>query len=431
MTLRMRRGGGVEVTPPPPSQTYGPTLGRASVIAGVGARTVGSPGTGISFNSSSSLQSAINANPVGSTFVCSTNTPVWNSSVDTGTKAPTIIFPGIVGQRVINGGGSQVIPLNLGPGATLQGGTWQNFGNADFNHGLRLYGDGATVEDAVVSDIFSSGIAVAGGDNCTISHCTTHDNGMSGYSCSTTSLNLTIEYCDVYGNNTRGLNPGNQGGAGKISGTDTSGHFHHNYAHDNNGFGMWWDTLTNTSGCLIEENVCENNARTGLFYEANDAAVIRHNYVANNGSSATIGSQLAAITNCVQLRVSDSNCITGRGDVSFNLLDYTPAQTTELGMLLVLWDHTGTVARSCQNWDVHDNQFWLRGTLNQRVGGQDTATGALPVWNNNSFYSNQYRVASMTVSYWKWDTGTGGGVPQDYVSWQGFHGGDNVQRIQI
>lgn len=427
MTLRMRRGGGIEPTPPP-SQIYGPTFGAPSVRSGAGARSVSSPGTGISFNSSATLQSAINANPSNSTFVCSVNAPIWNSSVDTGTKAPTIIFPGPVGQKVINGGGVQVIPIQAGINTTIIGGTWMNFGSADTIHGIRLYGDNSIVQDAVVTGIWNSGIATPG-NGLLVSHCTMHDNGQNGYSGG--GNNMTIEYCDVYANNTRGVNPGFEGGAGKVGFTSAVGHFHHNYIHSNNGFGCWWDT--SNSDWLIEENVSEFNARAGLFYEASDRSVIRNNLCIDNGSNITIGGQTPSTENCVQMRVADSNCISGRGDVSFNLLDFTQAQTGTFGMLFLLWNHTGTVARSVQNWDVHDNAFFLRGTTTQRVGGE-LAPGitTFPTWSSgNSFFSNRYNVTSMSTSYWKWDTGTGGGVAQTYAAWQGFHAGDNIARIQI
>lgn len=426
MSLRMRRGGGTEQAPPPPVQTYGPTLGRASVIAGAGARTVSSPGSGISFNSSGSLQSAINAQPSGSVFVCSVNNPTWNSAVDTGTKAPTIVFPGLVGQIVANGNGAQIMPISLGPNATVQGGTFSNFGNTDatVNHGLRMYGDGAVVEDAVVTGIWHAGIAPAGANNMRVSHCTMYANGQAGYGSNGVNLNLTMEYNHVFGNNTRGVNPGNEGGAGKIvggGGGGTSGHFHHNYAHDNNGFGIWWDT--NVRDWLIEENVSEDNARSGIFYEASQHSVIRRNLSSNNGQNVTIGGQAPSFENCIQARIADSNCNLGtRGSFELNLIDYTLAPPSgNFGGIFIVWDHTGTVARSCQNWDVHDNQFWLRGSVNQRVGGQDTATSAFPVWDNNSFFGNQYKVASLGNSYWKWDTGTGGGVSKTWAEWQGFH----------
>ena len=421
MSLRWRRGATANPAPPPPGNPFGPTDGAAAIRAGAGARAVTNPGGGVSFNSSGSLQAAINAQGTGTTFVCSVTNPTWNSQVDTGTKNPTIIFPGAVGQTVIQCNDGQFFPMALGSG-TLKGGTWLNAGTASTVHGVRIYGDNVVVEDVVVSEMWDSGIAFAGGDNARVSHCTMHANGLAGYSSSFATINIEMEYCNIFGNNTRQVNPGNEGGAGKIVQT-TGGHFHHNYAHDNIGFGIWWDT-----GCrdvLIEENVTENNLRAGLFYEANDKSVIRRNYLVDNGRATTIGGQTRTHENCVQLRVADSNCVTGRGDVSFNYIDWTlGGADSELGMLLMLWDHTATVARSCQNWDVHDNQFWCRTAFNQRVGGQDTATGSFPVWANNSFFGNQYKVASLANSYWKWDSGTGQGVSQNWAGWQGFHSGD-------
>jgi hypothetical protein len=177
--------------------------------------------------------------------------------------------------------------------------------------------------------------------------------------------------------------------------------------------------------CVIEEYVCENNQRSGFFYEANDGSVIRHLYIVNNGITGIIGGQSPTFENCVQARISDANCVTTRGQFQNNLMDFTGTQSGTFGALFLLWDHTGSVGRSAQNWDIHDNQFWLRGTQNQRVGGEDTASVDFPVWSSgNSFFGNQYKVASSSQSYWKWDTGTGTGITKTWAEWQAFHSGD-------
>jgi parallel beta-helix repeat protein len=405
------------------------------VVAGVGARTVNSPGSGISFNSSGSLQTAINANPSLSTFVCSTNTPTWNSTVDTGTKSPMIIFPGTPGQCVIDGGFSDNTMLILRNGATVMGGTWRNLGTTAPGPFVFLTaGDGATIQDVIGHNSLNVAAKIQA-LNTTISHCRFHTNGRYGLSTGGTGPGqvdgLIVEYCDVENNNTSNTHGGSAGGS--KFGYVANGIWRFNWFHANHGFALWLDT--GCINCILEENVCEDNDFTGLFYEANDGSVIRRNYVANNGNfSGSVGTLAASFVNNVNLRISDDNCATVRGQCQNNLIDFTPAQDGTKGGLLLLWDHSGTVARSVQNWDVHDNQFWLRGTTSMRVGGQDSGAGltAFPVWSeDNNFFSNQYRVASMSTSYWKWDTGGGSGVAQTYSAWQGFHTGDNIARIQI
>jgi hypothetical protein len=427
VSLRIRRGGSAAAQPPPGGgAAYGPTDGAAVVRASTGPRTVSNPGGGISFNSSTSLQSAINANPISSTFVCSVNNPVWNGTVSPGTKRPTIIFPGTVGQKIIDGGGGNFIAINGGDGVVVKGGTWQNFAS---QFAAMVTGDDWTVQDTIVTGIGSSsggvGISVQGLNNL-VSHNIFHSNANQGMATGPSALGqcdgLVVEYNEMYNNNTALLNPGNQGGAHKFVLT-RNGWYHHNWCHDNMGFGPWWDT--DNADWLIEESVMENNWRSGLFYEANDGSVIRRNYVYNNGRTNIIGTQNATFENCVQVRLSDNNATSGNGNpvqVTRNLVDYDLAQSGTLGGLILMWDHTATTARCVQNNDVFENDFWLRGTQTMRVGGEDTAPAAFPVWSlDNNYFNNQYHVASTAVSYWKWDTGTGAGVAQTWAAWQGFH----------
>jgi hypothetical protein len=438
LSLRWRRGAVAQGAPPPPSAFYGPTAGRDSVIAGVGPRTVNSPGTGISFNSAGSLQTAINNNPSGSTFVCSTNTPLWNQEVSTGTKAPIIIFPGTPGQCVIDGQGGDFRAVVCGNGTSVTGGEWKNFGTSSAFAHIFLTENDVTIQDVLVHNGFEKGIGINGLNNL-ISHARVYSCGRYGISTGTTSSDradgLVIEYTEVHSNNTRNLNGGADAGGTKFAHSNDA-HVHHNYIHDNHGFGLWPDT--GNLNWVIEENVMEGNHFSGMMYEANAASLIWHNYIANNGDwTAGVGADPSTFENNVNVRLSDDNCNTGvRGQCSNNIIDHNLPQTGQKGGLLLLWDHSGTVARSAQNWDIHDNQFWLRGTVTPRLGGEESGAGlnAFPVWSSgNSFFSNQYRVASIAANlpYWKWDTGNGTGVAQTYSAWQGFHAGETLARIEI
>jgi hypothetical protein len=435
VSLRWRRGGGVTEAGGG-GTTYGPTLGAAAVRAGVGPRTVTNPGGGISFNSSGSLQSAINnpANPIGSTFVCSVNNPVWNSTVSTGTQRPTIVFPGAVGQKVIDAAHASLIMMQAGDGTVIKGGTWQN---TDTPFAAIITQDDVVMEDAVFTGCFRGGVSIQGLNN-RYSYCRFHTNGVKGLGTGNTGPGQTdgiiIEYCDFYGNNTRGLDGGDDAGGFKGLGSGNV-HVHHSWFHDNSSFGLWLDT--ECFDALLEENVCEENVLSGIFYEANYGGVIRRNFVANNGKAGNVGTTPKNYWNCVNLRASDNNAFNGNGNplqITRNLIDHTNTQTDSFGGLLLLWDHSGTSARSVQNNDVFENQFWLRGTIttNSRVGGFDNGAGlnAFPVWSSdNHFFNNDYKVASTSLSYWQWDTGNGQGVAKTFAEWQGFHSGETRSLI--
>jgi parallel beta-helix repeat protein len=431
MSLRMRRGGDVPGTPPPPPLTYGPTLGAQSVRNGAGARTVVDPGGGVSFNSSSSLQAAIDAQPLGTTFVCSVNNPVWSGSVSTGTKQPTIIFPGTPGQKVIDGNGGNFYGLGLFPGAKVYGGKFQNFGTTA-GYGI-IHNGGGLVQDVTATSCFDVGIHVTG-PNVTVSHCTMFDNGHNGYGGTTNPEGLVIEYCNVYGNNTRLMNACNEGGAGKIGLQASKGLFNHNWIHDNIGFGAWWDT--SAYDWVIEENVCEGNYFAGLFWEANYGGVIRNNYIANNGRNIAVSTCALTFENMANVRLSDDSAdrVNPSGVVTpvqftRNIVDHTASYGGQSGVLILLWDHSATTLRHVANVDIFENQFWMRFAVNQRIRCEDTATTGYPVWDSdNHFFQNDYRVPTGQTGFgfWRWDTGTGGGVTQTYTQWQTYHPNDNL-----
>lgn len=429
----MRRGSAGAESPPPPSALYGPSLGAASVRSGAGARTVSDPGGGISFNSSTSLQNAINNNPTSSVFVCSVNAPTWNSTVNTGTKRPTIIFPGPVGQKIIDLGHAAIPFVVFGDATVIKGGTFQN---SDYAFAAIQLADDSVMEDIVMTGCFDKGCSTFG-QNTRISHCVFHTNGNQGLSSasgpSPGPTNVIIEYCEIYGNNTRLVQAGVQGGAHKFNFSGHS-HYHHNYVHDNIGFGSWWDT--GAYDWLIEENVLEDNYFSNLMYEANFGSTIRNNLIQNSGRNTSIGGEPASIDNQVNVRFSDNPADTPAPDgivypVDFhhNIVDHTATLGGNSGRLIELWDHTDSAVRHCGNHDIHHNQFWLRPGIagasfirNRDQDVIDTITTNYQLWNlNNTYHNNEYRVGDLLTSYWMWDTGTGFGAQKNFTEWQGFH----------
>ena len=446
MSLRIRRGGGSGQTPPPTGLIYGPIQGAAAVRSQAGPQTVTHPGTGISFNSSASLQAAINnvANPVGSTFVCSVNNPVWNSSVNTFNRAPTIVFPGAPGQVVINGNGAEITAIQAGNGATVKGGHITNFGTAINSNGVTMQDD-VLLEDIMISDCRNVGVAFQG-HRAIIRRLELFDNGLQGCGAGISGPgqadDCIIENCDVYGNNTRQQNPGIEGGAWKFL-NQGRGIARNNWVHDNIGFGAWWDT--NCYDWIIENNVCEDNYFAGLFLEANYGLVARNNLVMNNGKNTSVGGLPAGNDSQCQVRLSDNSANRTNPDglvtpIQFtrNLVDNDEFPNGSQSTLLVLWDHTDSSVRHVSNNHIFENQFWIRNSLTQRIWCRDEDTQGLPattnfqLWNlNNTFSDNEYRVQSPGVSYWRWGTGTETGSAKNYAQWQTFHPQDNNPLITI
>ena len=389
------------------------------------------------------MQSAINNvnNPIGSTFVCSVNNPLWNSSVNTGTRRPIIIFPGAPGQVVIDSNGLAASAIVTGDGAVIKGGTFQDVGSGAALGGT---GDDVVIEDVRATANFDQGISFAG-LNSRMSYCELDNNGIKGGGTGNTGNfqtdGMIVEFCNMHHNNTR-----NQNGGGSASGMKVlftgNGTYRNNWVHDNHGFGLWLDTRD--YDCLIEENVCENNGLSGLMWEANYGAVIRHNYVANNGRNVNVGNEVPWLGNTVNVLLSDNpadlpapNGLIHPVDFHHNLIDHTGSFGGPTGALIFLVDFTDTTARHAGNHNIHDNEFWLRFTVAGAIAARDQDVVGTPattnhqIWNLSNVYSgNHYRVASLSTNYWQWGTGTEIGSNKTWAQWQAFHPGD-VDRTLI
>ena len=316
---------------------------------------------------------------------------------------------------------------------TLRGGVFQNHGNASTpTYGSAIFvGGGATkgsclVEDVVSKDNFTKGLHIQA-PGCTARRVYMTNNGRYGISCSESAggenyTGTVIENCRWSFNNSRLLNPG-----GDASGSKFTHHpnilVQNNWVHDNYGFGIWPDYAGNDIvGGRIIENVVEHNRRSGIFQEGVDGGLISRNYLVDNGwDPDSIGGQGGTFENRVQIRVTNSDASQGgaRGLIERNIIDYTLAQDGSAGGALLLWQHDGH-PDELVNWDVMNNQFWLRSANSRRLGGEDTMT-SVDIWDNGvAFDFNDYRVVNTTTSFWIWDTTGGAGVAKDWTQWQAF-----------
>lgn len=437
-------------TPIPPGGggTYGPTNGRATVIAEAGPLTVTDPGGGVPFSTWDELASGITANGVGTKFVkrggAQTLVP---TTIDVGTKNPDIWFPGFASSTsptcaIIDAGGAQIAGI-IGGTYSVHGGVWQNFGNlpdTGSRHPLRVVGDNSLIEDGLFRDNIDAGLTV-GGSFCTIRRLECHSNGRNGLRANPTAESefplgmrgTVFENLHLWGNNISGTQLGNNAAAFK--GTSLSGTaaapvlIQKNYAHDNNSFGLWVDLWTHEASDIYWlDNVSELNWRAGIFCESvGGGCRIQRNFVKNNGITNN-PLNAVSLTNGWNISVSTSDCTLGngvRGDISLNIVDHDvfDAGDTDVGRLIGLYN-TGTEARpDCKNWDVHDNQIRCRDTQVQRVGGHDGQITTNLWTGNHDWYNNLYKVASLSTSYWRWGSGASdSGTSQTWAQWQAISG---------
>ena len=422
MSMRLRRGSAP--TTQGTGEIFGPTNGSQSVRDNAGPRPITVPPGAIPFTSASDLSNKLSINPVGSTFVAANGISPWNVTVNTAARKPKIYIPN---NFIMSGGSSNNTGLILDQDSELHGGIWTNFGSVDGIVPMFTIGGSGTklIQDATFHTNFDIGVIISG-NNTTLDHCLLHTNGRYGINAHQaaggsgavypqTIHGVQVTNCEWYNNNTRNLNKsGNAGGTKFLHCYATYAAF--NWAHDNNGSGLWFDY--NPGPHLVEENVFENNDRWGMFYEVGTgdavngftaSAIIRHNYLTNNATD-TVADQ--DWFNMVELLAScsDGQMFGGPGyEIHNNLIDTTR-------MALGFIDHNQPHPFDVKNFWAHDNDVWLRTTTNRRVGGKleppDTAT-PFSVAANNRFTSNHYHVQNTGIGYWYWN-----GAAQTWAQWQ-------------
>lgn len=471
MTLHLRRGSVGETTAPPapPPELYGPRGGAQSVRNGTAPRAVTrfSGVAGHDFtelnpaNSQETNQAAITNDltrevwlPRGP-YACPTfYIPNPNTEYRLEGKSLVTGWPtstrSAADSAVLDGGNGALNSLFWGSAlnVTVKGGKFQNQGNASsatyasaiFHNGGPTKG-GWLVEDVEVANNYNIGLKFSS-PNCIGRRVYAHDNGRYGINITKNAdgdarhTGMGYEYCRVSGNNTRHLNIGGDAGGSKF--TDVDGLILRGmWAHDNYGSGLWPDY--EHRDMLIEESVCENNRNWGIFYEASwGGTVIRNNLLLNNSISAptdplnTVG---PSWFNSVQLLLSCADGTLGPGtgiDVHHNIID---------GVYRAM----GAINHDYHPYDskdiaFHHNQLWLRnavaiGNPAGQVGGQDSQTlSPKSLWTTSpavTFESNEYHVASLGTSYWKWDSGTGSGAIKTWAEWQALGFDDTGTRVAI
>jgi len=482
MSLRLRRGAKTTAVPPP--NTYGPTLGAPAVRLAAHPRVVsifsGTPGVNFTqlnpANSQATNQAAITNDATGRVWFPK-GTYSWNgalnlkSNTEYRLEGPEIINPGPGGgtrtsanSAVIDFNGGEGVAVQM-PGGTLtniifSGGKIQNVGTSgSASYGLVLSADNSTVQDVEFDDCHERAIDIQD-FSVVIQHCYIHHSGHvamnSGGEGSVQILknmfyrNLTRTY--AVGSTGDNVDPGGFGGTNKtlqLGGT-SSQVFAYNWVDSDQGFGPWWDYYRPASGAgaLIEENVIENCAGAGIFYEASYGGTrIRRNYLKNNGygqNSAIIapgpsGLWTQTLFNRGQIQIScaDGNAAAGLPggiEIANNILDASSGgEALPHPMCVSIINGDWQPATQPSGLNFHHNQIWIRGagSFQQAVGGFDQGT-IKELWvAPMTFNNNDYHVQSLSNSNWRWDSGTGSGIPKTFSEWQGYGFDVNSTRAVI
>ena len=144
-------------------------------------------------------------------------------------------------------------------------------------------GQGWTIRDNEVRLNYAVGITAHGGSQIIGNY--VHDNGqmgLGGY-----GNNILVQGNELATNGFwSGIDPLWEAGGFKFADTDNLV-VRGNYAHDNNGTGMWTDI--NNIHTLYEDNVVVHNTINGISHEISYDAIIRNNTLIGNGYGDTRG----------------------------------------------------------------------------------------------------------------------------------------------
>ena len=185
-----------------------------------------------------------------------------------------------------------------------------------------------------------------------------------------------------------------------------------NYSHDNMGPGMWTDISSIRT--LYENNTVVNNARAGIFHETSYDAVIRNNFIFDNGSFAPDDWFWNA---AVQIAASQN--VEAYGNVI--LVD---SANNGNGIMLLQQDRSDQpcLYGPCVviNNFIHDNVIIVSGSRGHgSTGGVEDYTGQGDMFastSNNRFAGNYYCVTDTTsAAYWQWS-----GIYQTFSGFQSF-----------
>jgi hypothetical protein len=402
--------------------------GAAAVRAAAGPRTVANPGGGVAFNSSSNIQTLINANPANTIFVASATGAYTNfRGITYTTKHPRFYFPGAASSYSITGAGTsgESIGVDGGTGGLeVYGGTWKNYGTAASASFMRAINanPGSIIEDAVftLNGQIGLGIYATSGQTSRVSHCTFSANGRYGVTGggdpSVSALGApTVEYCIIDNNNTLRLAPDIDAGGTKFVRADGM-QCRYNWVKNNFGMGLWWDAYNRNVQC--HNNVTENNVCAGIFYEISyGGTIIEHNYSFNDGKGDPTaptgqgGINPPFYNQGISISCSPSDATqaaggNGPGPNTTSEIRYNDIDNSGGGGGVGLLDHSGHAPLATRNWSIHHNRFYIRGTGSQgRTGLFDpsnlnliTLAGA-----NNHFNYNEYHVATVGGTYYDCD----------------------------
>ncbi len=221
-----------------------------------------------------------------------------------------------------------------------------------------------------------------------------HHNGQLGIG--GTGNDVLVEGNEIAYNNLAHFNPNWEGGGAKFSETDRLT-VRANFAHHNDGPGLWTDT--DNINTLYENNTVEDNTWMGILHEISYAAVIRNNIARRNGFQFTAWIWGAGIT------ISSSSNVEIYGNT---------IEGNAHGIAATQQNRGSGAFGAHQVWNlyVHDNVVSMTNGMTGLV--QDIGDTSCFTSRNNRFERNEYHLGP-NASYFEWMNG-----PKNEFQWKSY-----------
>jgi len=217
-----------------------------------------------------------------------------------------------------------------------------------------------------------------------------HRNGQLGIDAA--GADVLIQDNEIFDNNFAGFLSAWEAGGAKFSFT-TRLTVRDNCVHDNRGSGLWTD-IDNVHS-LYEGNVVFRNRDQGIFHEISHDAVIRDNWVGQNGEDTRwlYGANILVATS------NDVEVYGNRVEVA---ADYGNA-------IAVIWqDRSGEGGDyEATGNDVHDNEITFLGLRGLAGVGADFDPAWTLAFESNVFDHNTYHLRDLRQAHFAWDNTEG------------------------
>lgn len=233
---------------------------------------------GVPISPGESIQSAVDANPEGTTFILQSGVHRRQSVEPRNGNT----FLGEQGTVLDGEGTTEFAFLPTANDVTIRGLKVINYDNPLQMGAIHAGGHGKPETTGwIVADnevAYNAGAGVRTSNTMHVIGNHVHHNGQIGIT--GRANNSLIEDNEIAYNNTRGIDPGWEAGGTKFVHSDGLT-IRGNHSHHNDGPGLWTDM--NNINVVYEDNLVEHNTGTGIFHEVSYKAVIRNNTVRNNG----------------------------------------------------------------------------------------------------------------------------------------------------